>query len=292
MTDFKETLLKLNNNLQILQQREVKHGPDNAPLDLLNQITDHKQAITLTEQALDGELTEAAWREALRPLLVNIRDRSEAQPADCGVSIGDVEGGIMASIIAGGDVSNAQIAHDEGIAQASHGGQAEVNMSTVDQPGQQVSGDQYNAARDINIYNPPAAPTSPAPPRRGVYVIAGLLVGIVVNVAVNLLSAAIQQKYFADQFSTQAMWGLAIFAVGGSLVGLWLSGLVPIPASAAPPQAKPIPTNNPNQVMITRFRAFLSLGKLRGKGITIADILLIGSKLDIDTRSSDDSSHH
>ncbi len=39
---------------------------------LLNQITDHRRVITLTKQADRGELTEAAWHEALAPLLVNI----------------------------------------------------------------------------------------------------------------------------------------------------------------------------------------------------------------------------
>ncbi len=36
MTNYKDTLLKLHTNLQILQQREAKYGANNAPLDLLN----------------------------------------------------------------------------------------------------------------------------------------------------------------------------------------------------------------------------------------------------------------
>ena len=59
MTDYKNTLLKLNQNLQILQQREAKYGI-NAPLELLNQINDHKQAIDLTRQAITGEFA-ANW---------------------------------------------------------------------------------------------------------------------------------------------------------------------------------------------------------------------------------------
>ena len=43
MTDFKDTLLKLNRNLQTLREREAKYT-GNAPLDLLNQIEDHQQA--------------------------------------------------------------------------------------------------------------------------------------------------------------------------------------------------------------------------------------------------------
>ena len=41
MTDFKDTLLKLNNNLQILQEREAKYA-GNVPLDLLNKIDDYR----------------------------------------------------------------------------------------------------------------------------------------------------------------------------------------------------------------------------------------------------------
>jgi hypothetical protein len=68
MPDYKTLLLKLNNNLNILQQREAKYG-GNAPLDLLNQITDHKKAIALTEQAIKGEITEDEWQEETKTLL-------------------------------------------------------------------------------------------------------------------------------------------------------------------------------------------------------------------------------
>ena len=69
MTDPKATLLKLNQNLNILQEREAKYA-SNAPLDLLNQIDDHRQAIDLTRQAITGELDEAEWQESLKPLLL------------------------------------------------------------------------------------------------------------------------------------------------------------------------------------------------------------------------------
>ena len=69
MTNLKTTLQKLHTNFNTLREREAKYG-GNAPLDLLNQIVDHEKAIALTEQALRGELTEAEWREALKPLLV------------------------------------------------------------------------------------------------------------------------------------------------------------------------------------------------------------------------------
>ncbi len=74
-TDFKTFLLKLNKNLNILQEREAKHA-GNAPLDLINQIEDHKQALDLTRQVITDELSESEWREALKPLLVAIGTRS------------------------------------------------------------------------------------------------------------------------------------------------------------------------------------------------------------------------
>ena len=69
MTDYQTFLLRLNHNLQTLQEREAKQAGNASP-DLLNQIEDHRQAITLTEQAIAGHLTEAQWLEELQPLLV------------------------------------------------------------------------------------------------------------------------------------------------------------------------------------------------------------------------------
>ncbi len=75
MMTLKELLLKTQENLLILQEREAKHS-GNAPLDLLNEINDHLQAVELIEPALSTELTETGLRElkeALRPLLLNPR---------------------------------------------------------------------------------------------------------------------------------------------------------------------------------------------------------------------------
>ena len=74
MPDFKAFQGKVHNNLNLLQEREAKYG-GNAPLELINQLTDHRQALALTEQAIAGELSEAAWRQALKPLLVAIDSR-------------------------------------------------------------------------------------------------------------------------------------------------------------------------------------------------------------------------
>jgi hypothetical protein len=73
MTDFKRFLIRLNKNLNILQERQAKYG-SNVPLDLLNQIEDHQAAITLTEQAIAGEISEVEWLAALQPLLIGHSD--------------------------------------------------------------------------------------------------------------------------------------------------------------------------------------------------------------------------
>ena len=90
MSDPKTFLTQLHQNLALLHECEAKYA-GNEPLDLLNQLSDHRQAISLTEQADRGEISGAAWREAMKPLLVNIRNRSAAHP-EWGVEIGDVGG--------------------------------------------------------------------------------------------------------------------------------------------------------------------------------------------------------
>ena len=73
MTDPKVTLLNLKKNLNILREREAKYA-GNAPLDLLNQIDDHRQAIDLTRQAITGELGEAEWQEGMKSLLLAVHN--------------------------------------------------------------------------------------------------------------------------------------------------------------------------------------------------------------------------
>lgn len=77
-TDFKAFLSKLHQNLNTLREREAKYN-GNAPLELLNQMEDHQQAITLTEQASAGNLSETEWEESLRPLLVAVAPFRAAQ---------------------------------------------------------------------------------------------------------------------------------------------------------------------------------------------------------------------
>ncbi|MBE7472068.1 MAG: hypothetical protein DPW09_18805 [Anaerolineae bacterium] len=69
----RKQLVELTKNLHILQERQAKYG-GNAPLELLNQIQDHYDAINLLEQALAGQLSAAELEEALKPLLLALRD--------------------------------------------------------------------------------------------------------------------------------------------------------------------------------------------------------------------------
>ena len=71
MTDPKSFLAKLQKNLNTLKVREAKYA-GTAPLDLLNQITDHETAIELTKQRATGQLNETEWQDALKPLLVSL----------------------------------------------------------------------------------------------------------------------------------------------------------------------------------------------------------------------------
>lgn len=73
MAARRKQLIELTKNLNILQERQAKYG-GNAPLELLNQIQDHYDAINLLEQALAGQLSEAELKEALKPLLLALRD--------------------------------------------------------------------------------------------------------------------------------------------------------------------------------------------------------------------------
>ncbi len=139
MTTFQETLRQLNDNLNTLREREAKYG-GNAPLELLNQMSDHQTAIALTEQAIRGDLAESVWREQIRPLLVDIRNRGETEAA-CRIEIGNVGGDLIGNIIAGRDISVGgdivtgvkQTATGQGIAQAGPGGTATVNVENIGQ---------------------------------------------------------------------------------------------------------------------------------------------------------------
>ncbi len=165
MTNLKDILSKLNQNLNTLRERKAQYDAiygDNTPPDLLDQITDHQQAIALTRQVITGEISETTWRDTLRPLLLTIRERSNEAAiniSDIENSVLTIEGSVLNNAHAADDVTGrdkiTQTAEGSHIAQASHSGHAEVNTSTFDQRGQQPE-TQYNAAHDINIYEQPA----------------------------------------------------------------------------------------------------------------------------------------
>lgn len=117
-------------------------------------------------------------------------------------------------------------------------------------------------------------------PSRPIYVISGLVVGAAVDLAINLLADAIQQRGFLSQFSDQALWGLAGLTLVGLLVGYWLGGSLQLPASSLSQSTHP---ESSETVTLTRLKALLSYSKLKGKGIHLSDILLIGSRIDIET---------
>lgn len=108
MTDLKATLRRLKKNLRILREREAKYGRDK-PIELVNQIDDHEKAITLIEQCLVGEISEAELSEACKGLLVDIPQRSN----EAAVSIEGNQGRVdIENLIAGdvhGDVKNIHI---------------------------------------------------------------------------------------------------------------------------------------------------------------------------------------
>jgi hypothetical protein len=70
MTELNAFLLKLHKNLAIFQEREANFG-SNIPLDLINQISNHKEAIALTEQVRCSELSETEWQEGILPLALS-----------------------------------------------------------------------------------------------------------------------------------------------------------------------------------------------------------------------------
>jgi iron(II)-dependent oxidoreductase len=75
MITLRELLQQTHENLNILREREARHG-GSAPVDLLNEIDDHLKAIEFIKQVLSTEVTETALQElkvALRPLLLNPR---------------------------------------------------------------------------------------------------------------------------------------------------------------------------------------------------------------------------
>ncbi|HEX9924992.1 MAG TPA: hypothetical protein VGD99_20215 [Anaerolineae bacterium] len=107
-----------------------------------------------------------------------------------------------------------------------------------------------------------------------------------VDLVINLLAAAIQEQSFGDRFNQLSPWWLGGLAVAGLLIGYWLGTKVELEVTGPTPAITQAPTvTKPKQtVTITRLRALLSYAKLRGQGVHLSDIVLIGARLDIDSR--------
>jgi hypothetical protein len=118
--------------------------------------------------------------------------------------------------------------------------------------------------------------------RRGIYAFTGMLIMAIVDLVVNLLAAAIQQRAFADQFNNCSISWLIGLAVVGLLLGYWLGADVKLPGESLP-AAQTSDSHDRKTITMTRLHALLSYARLRGKGIHLSDILLIGSRIDIDT---------
>jgi len=118
---------------------------------------------------------------------------------------------------------------------------------------------------------------------RTLYAIVGAVLVIFVDLAVNLIAAAIQSRSFSQQFDSQSVYLLAVLIGAGLFLGWFFGGGVELLAQSQTVTPGQSPTTEPPRT-ITRLRALLSYAKLRGQGISLSDILLIGSKLDIDTR--------
>lgn len=120
---------------------------------------------------------------------------------------------------------------------------------------------------------------------RIVYAIIGLLIGAAVDLLINLLAAAAQQRVFFDQFNDHSVWWLVGLTAVGLLMGYWLGEKLELTISETT-QTKDVISSKvvPKTVSMTRLRAFFSYTKLRGKGIHLSDLVLIGSRIVVDTR--------
>lgn len=118
---------------------------------------------------------------------------------------------------------------------------------------------------------------------RFLYAFGGLVISGMVGLLINLLAAAIEQQTFANHFNALTIWILVGVICFGTLLGAWLGGKVSLPTVASPPGSQTTPPDPRESVSVTRLRAFLSYGRWRGKGLRLTDILLVGSRLDIDS---------
>jgi hypothetical protein len=77
-TELKDLLVTLNSNLNILHEREAKFGGA-APLTLLNQLDDYRQAIGLVESRLANQISDEALEEGLARLNLALAETEEGR---------------------------------------------------------------------------------------------------------------------------------------------------------------------------------------------------------------------
>ena len=108
---------------------------------------------------------------------------------------------------------------------------------------------------------------------RPLYAFIGALLGAMVDLAVNLMAAAIQQRPLGDQVLRHGVGWLIGLIVGGLVLGLWLGARVQLQpnTSMTTPQASP-QHHVVQPITMTRLRALLSYGRLRGQGTDFSDL--------------------
>jgi hypothetical protein len=121
-------------------------------------------------------------------------------------------------------------------------------------------------------------------PMRTTYAFVGALLGAIINLAINLLAAAIQQRPLGASVLQRIDWLIGLIVVG-LVLGLWLGARVQLQPNDNGATLQTSPQHRVIQpITMTRLRALLSYDRLRGQGIALTDIMLCGSVLDIDTR--------
>lgn len=114
--------------------------------------------------------------------------------------------------------------------------------------------------------------------------IVGLLLVAVIKIAselcVDLLAGAVGQEIFKNQFDTGSIVALALLSLVGFLLGSWLGAEVELKAV---PNDSSQEATNAGTTTVTRLRALRSYARLRGSGIHLSDVLMVGSQLDIET---------
>ena len=115
---------------------------------------------------------------------------------------------------------------------------------------------------------------------RFLYALIGFVISIVVDILINILANGLQRQIFPEYLSAQTLWILAGLALGGLTIGYWLGHPIHVPPISPShkkgTRARSSLTSSPQDTTITRLRALLSYSKLKGRGIHLSDILLLG----------------